>query len=334
MDELLQKFENGVLITPNVDHMMTLQEDHEFYMIYQKADYVVLDSQVIAFVMKYFLCTPIPEKISGSDFFPAFYDYHKYNPDIKIFLLGGRPGAPEKAMETINNKIGRNIVIGAHSPSMGFEKNADECTSIVDMINNSGATVLAVGVGSPKQEKWIYQYKEKLHNVKIFMGIGATIEFEAGYVHRAPAWISRAGLEWFYRLVQEPGRLWRRYLIRDLPFFWLVLKQMIGLYQNPYKNILNSEIKKVLIEGIKFNNITRQEFKYFINDLSENPKRNNFIVTPNVDFLVRAHKDNEFKEIINNADFSVCDSAIVYNCSKLLPKNRLRDKITGFDAMS
>jgi len=234
IDRLLQDFNKGVLVTPNVDHMMTLQEDYEFYKIYQEADYIVLDSQVIAFIMKYFLRTPVPEKISGSDFFPAFCQYHKDNPDIKIFLLGGKAGAPEKAMELINKKVGSNIVIGAHSPSMGFENNADECASIVEMINSSGATVLAIGVGSPKQEKWIFNFKKMLPRVRIFMGIGATIEFEAGYVDRAPYWISRIGFEWLYRLLQEPRRLWRRYLIRDIPFFWLVLKQRIGLYKNPF----------------------------------------------------------------------------------------------------
>ena len=235
MDQLLQDFIEGILITPNVDHIITLQKDSDFYKIYQEADFVVLDSQIIVLVMKYFLRSkPVPEKISGSDFFPAFCQHHKDNPEIKIFLLGGKPGAPEKAMEHINNKIGRKIVIGAHAPSMGFENNVNECVSIVDLINNSGATVLAVGVGAPKQEKWIDNYKNKLYNVKIFMGIGATIEFEAGCVDRAPLWVSRAGFEWFYRLMQEPGRLWRRYLIRDLPFFWLVFKQRIGLYKNPF----------------------------------------------------------------------------------------------------
>jgi exopolysaccharide biosynthesis WecB/TagA/CpsF family protein len=234
MNQLLFKLTEGVLLTPNVDHMMTLQEDPEFYRIYQEAEYVVLDSQVIAFVMKYFLRTPVPEKISGSDFFPAFCRYHKDDPEIKIFLLGGKPGAPEKAMENINSRIGHDIIIGAHSPSMGFEKNPDECAVIVDMINSSGATVLAVGVGAPKQEKWIYNYKAMLKGVKIFMGIGATIEFEAGFVERAPSWMSSAGLEWLYRMLQEPGRLWRRYLVRDIPFFWLVFKQKLGKYRNPF----------------------------------------------------------------------------------------------------
>jgi len=235
MNQLLQELKEGVLITPNVDHMITLQEDRDFYRIYLEADYVVLDSQVIAFAMKVFLRTLVPEKISGSDFFPAFCQYHKDNPEIKIFLLGGRPGAPEKAMELINKKIGRQIIIGAHSPSMGFEQNINECNAIIDMINSSGATVLAVGVGSPKQEKWIYNHKDKLHGIKIFMGIGATIDFEAGFVDRAPSWVSHAGFEWFYRIIKEPRRLWRRYLIRDIPFFWLIFKQKFGLYKNPFE---------------------------------------------------------------------------------------------------
>ena len=234
MKQLLHDLTEGVLITPNVDHLMTLQKDRDFYNIYQKADYVVLDSQVITYIMKYFLRSPVPEKISGSDFFPAFCDFHKANPDIKIFLLGGKPGAAKKAMDSINKKTGHSIIVGAHSPSMGFEKDKNECASIVNIINNSQATVLAIGVGAPKQEKWIDRYKKELHNVKIFMGIGATIEFEAGYIKRAPSWISKSGIEWFYRMLQEPRRLWKRYLIRDIPFFWLVFKQKFGLYKNPF----------------------------------------------------------------------------------------------------
>ena len=97
----------------------------------------------------------------------------------------------------------------------------------------TGATVLAVGDGAPKQEKWICKYKDRMPNVRIFLAIGATIDFEAGNVSRAPKWMSDTGLEWLYRLVMEPNRLWRRYLLEDPLFFWLVLKQKLNLYAAP-----------------------------------------------------------------------------------------------------
>ena len=234
--ELLDQLDRGVVFTPNVDHMMKLQHDREFYEAYSCADYVVCDSKILHYASK-FLRTPFKEKISGSDLFPAFYEHHKNNEDIKIFLLGAREGVACEAQRRINAKVGRSIVIAAHSPSFGFENKEDECENIIDMVNQSGATVLAIGVGAPKQENFIYKYKHRLTNVKIFLAIGATIDFEAGNVKRAPKWLSETGLEWLYRLFAEPRRLWKRYLIEDLPFFWLILKQKLNRYTEPFSTM-------------------------------------------------------------------------------------------------
>ncbi|MBF2063311.1 MAG: WecB/TagA/CpsF family glycosyltransferase [Calothrix sp. C42_A2020_038] len=237
MMELLEQLRGGgIVFTPNVDHVMKLQENHEFYGVYQEADYRVCDSKVLMYVSK-FLGTPILEKISGSDLFPAFYQYYRNDENIKIFLLGSEPKVVKRAQKVINTKVGRNIVIAAHSPSYGFEKNEQECQKIVDLINRSGATVLAIGVGAPKQEIWIAKYRHQLKNVKIFLAIGATINFEAGEIQRSPRWMSETGLEWLYRLMLEPKRLWKRYVLSALPFLWLVLKQRMQLYQNPWSAI-------------------------------------------------------------------------------------------------
>jgi len=133
----------------------------------------------------------------------------------------------KKAQEEVNRKVGRDIILASYSPSFGFENNEEECTEIIDLINNSGATVLAIGVGAPKQEKWIYKYRAKLKNIKIVLAIGATIDFEAGNKQRSPQWMSKLGIEWLHRLSSEPGRLWQRYLVEDVTFFWLILKQKL-----------------------------------------------------------------------------------------------------------
>jgi N-acetylglucosaminyldiphosphoundecaprenol N-acetyl-beta-D-mannosaminyltransferase len=233
--ELLEKLTSGVVYTPNVDHLVKLQKDSSFFKVYNAADYRVCDSKVLMYVSR-FLGSPIREKISGSDLFPAFYEYHKDNPDVRIFLLGAKEGVAAAAQQRINEKVGREIVVAAHSPSFGFEKDEAECDHILDMIRESGATVLAVGVGAPKQELFIHKYKDQLPNIKIFLAIGATIDFEAGNVKRSPKWISEAGLEWLYRLISEPKRLWRRYLVEDPLFFWLVLLQKLNVYTNPLRN--------------------------------------------------------------------------------------------------
>ncbi len=224
--ELLERLETGVLFTPNVDHLIKLQKDPDFVEAYNISNYRLCDSQFVLYASK-LLGTPLQQKISGSDFFPAFYEFHKDNPDIKIFLLGAAPGVARKAQAKINRKVGRKMVVDSYSPPFGFEKDEAECQKIVDMINQSGATVLVVGVGAPKQEKWIYKYKDKLPAIKIFMALGATIDFEADNVKRAPKWMSEIGLEWFFRLSCEPKRLWKRYLVDDIPFFLLIMNQRL-----------------------------------------------------------------------------------------------------------
>ncbi len=226
--QLLEQMRDGVLVTPNVDIIMRARKDPAFHAVLHRAEFRVCDSRIVQWACR-FLGTPVREKLSGSDVFPAFCAHHRDNPAVRVFLLGAREGVAATARARINQRLGRELVVGAHSPSFGFERDDDECRDIVNLINASGATVLAVGLGAPKQEFWIMRWRPLLPGVRIFMGIGATLDFEAGNVRRAPAWVSTAGLEWLYRLLQEPRRLWRRYLVDDLPFLWLVLKQRLGL---------------------------------------------------------------------------------------------------------
>jgi exopolysaccharide biosynthesis WecB/TagA/CpsF family protein len=231
--ELLDNLQQGVLFTPNVDHLMNLQKDKDFYLAYQQADFVVCDSQIVRFASK-FLKRSIVETIAGSDFLSLFCFHHKANPNIQVFLLGAREGVAQQAMHNLNEKMGRDIVIGVHSPSFGFETNEAECRDIIQKINESKANVLVVGVGSPKQEKWIAKYKDQLPLVKIFMGLGATIDFEAGIVRRSPIFLRKIGMEWAFRLCSDPKRLWKRYIINDIPFFLLIFKEKLNRYKNPW----------------------------------------------------------------------------------------------------
>jgi len=236
MYELLNNLkQGGVVYTPNVDHLVKLQKDREFYRVYQDADYRICDSQLIIYASR-FLGQPIREKISGSDLFPAFYQRYGQDESVKIFLLGGLEGVAEKAMHRINQKVGRKMVVECCSPPFGFEQDPQECEKIIALVNASGANVLAVGVGAPKQEKWIANYRSRLSEIKTFFAIGATIDFEAGNLSRAPKWMSSAGLEWLYRLSMEPGRLWKRYLVEDVGFFVLVLRQKLRTIRHQKKS--------------------------------------------------------------------------------------------------
>lgn len=226
-DELLNRLDRGVLFTPNVDHLVKLESDEEFRRCYDRADWVVCDSRILYFCSK-LLKRSLPETIPGSSFFPAFYRYHRNNPDCRIFLLGAAPGVAIRAMERINADVGWRIVVGAHSPSYGFEKNEEENRQIYDIINRSGANVVLVGVGSSKQEKWIMRHKDRMPGVDIWMALGATIDFEAGNIRRAPKILQKLCLEWFYRFCMEPKRLFRRYFIDDVKFFYYFMQQLLG----------------------------------------------------------------------------------------------------------
>lgn len=232
-DGLLKRLDKGVLLTPNVDDLMKHQRDELFHKCALNADFVVCDSKIVFLAAK-FLGTPLKEAIPGSSFFPAFCDYHK-NDDTKIFLLGAKEGVADIAKEKINKRIGRDIVVGTYSPPFGFEKDEKECTHIVDILKKTSANVILVGLGNPKQTKWIFKYRDQLPNIDVFLALGATIDFEAGNIKRAPKIFQKFAMEWFYRLIKEPRRMYRRYFIDDIPFFWLLFKQKLGKYQNPFE---------------------------------------------------------------------------------------------------
>lgn len=234
--QLLEQLKKGVLVTPNLDHLVKLQKDREFYDVYQLADWVVCDSRILYFLSK-LLKRSFPEAIPGSSFFTAYYEYHKDDPDCRIFLLGAREGIAKKAMERINERMGRQIVVGAHSPSFGFEKNNEECEDLCRIVNESGANVVLVGVGAPKQEKWIMKWKDRMPGVDVWMALGATIDFEAGTLKRAPTFYRKIGMEWFYRFMKEPKRLFKRYFVDDMKFFWLFTRQLLGCYHDPFAEI-------------------------------------------------------------------------------------------------
>ena len=238
--ELLAQLKKGVLVTPNVDQIVKMQSDREYYDIVQRAEWCVCDSKILYLCAK-LLGSPLPEAIPGSSFFPAFYEHHREDENCRIFLLGAMDGVAQKAMERINEKMGREMVVGAYSPSYGFEKKQEENEDIYRMINESGANVVLVGVGCPKQEKWIDAHKDKMSGVDIWMALGATIDFEAGNIKRAPKIFQTLALEWFYRFLQEPKRMYKRYFVDDPKFFWLLLKQLLGLYKNPFEPVVQDK---------------------------------------------------------------------------------------------
>ncbi|OQY97671.1 MAG: acetyl-mannosamine transferase [Candidatus Brocadia sp. UTAMX2] len=236
ISKALEKEGNIFITTPNVHHIVLIQKDKEFKKIYQEASLVLADGMPIVWASK-FLGTPLKEKVSGSDLVPVICKFAAEK-GYRLFFLGGRLGAVEKARENLIKMYPQIKIVGVYSPPFGFENNREENEIIIKMIQNARPEILLVGLGAPKQEKWIYRHYKKL-DVPVAIGVGVTFEFISGMVKRAPKWMQKLGLEWFWRLIMEPRRLWKRYLIQDICFFGLVLKQKIRSKKDLKKSFLH-----------------------------------------------------------------------------------------------
>jgi len=228
MEEAINEVKNLIeapgyhyVVTPNVAHIVTLEKDLEFQKVYKDADLILTDGMPLIWISKLYK-TPIKEKVSGSDIFPLICAMAVEN-QYKVFILGAAEGVAAKAAENLKNKCPGLQVVGTYSPPYGFEKDNNEVEKVVDIVNNANPHILFVGLGAPKQEKFIHKYKEQL-KVPISLGIGAAIDFEAGNVKRAPKWMQKSGLEGFYRFVKEPKRMFKRVFIDDFKIFTLVFK--------------------------------------------------------------------------------------------------------------
>jgi exopolysaccharide biosynthesis WecB/TagA/CpsF family protein len=176
---------------------------------------------------------PFRERVSGSRCFPLFYERYRSDPSVTIFLCGTLGNIAERAMHKINANFRRRMVVGAYGPPPDYERNPAEIARIRHMINESGASVLLAGLGVPKREWFIFTYREKLPRERLFLPLGGTIDYEAGDVALPPEWITDAGLEWLARVVREPRRRWRRYLVQQPPVLSQLLRQASGTYRDP-----------------------------------------------------------------------------------------------------
>lgn len=235
MDEVVEHFTAGTMLTLHVDMIMKLQKDRSFYEKLEEFDVITCDSQIMFMAAK-FLGTPVKERVSGSDYFPKFYMHNKGNPDVTVFLLGGKPGIAELAADNVNAKVGREMVVGTYAPSFTFETDESEVERMIEAVNASGATVCLVGLGGGRQEKWILKYRDRMPNVKLWLPLGGTIDYESGTFERPPPWVTNWGFEWLYRLAKEPRQRFHRYVVHQPPFLWHLLKQRQGLYRNPFSD--------------------------------------------------------------------------------------------------
>ena len=214
------------VVTPNVDHIVRFQTNINLQSSYQQAALVVTDGKPVVWAAS-FLGVNIPGTVPGSDLVPAIFDSAQANnKPLTVFLLGAMPGVADRAREVIHKTWPMVKVVGTLSPDFGFDKNIAASKVICETINASGADLLVLGLGAPKQELWITQYAAEI-SVKVALCVGATIDFIAGEKSRAPLWMQKIGLEWLHRMLSEPRRLAKRYIIDAIVFPKLVFKEWL-----------------------------------------------------------------------------------------------------------
>ena len=220
IDRLISERRTAYVVTPNLDHIVNLESDAELAEIYKNADLVVADGKPLIWISK-LNKQPIKEKISGSDLFPNMCGMAAKK-GYSIFILGAADGVAAQAAKNLINSYPGLQIVGTYSPPIGFEGDEGEMEKITNLIHEVHPDILAVSLGSPKGEKYIYR-NLKINHVPLSISIGATIDFEANNVKRAPKWMADHGLEWLFRITQDPKRLTKRYwndAVKIVPIIW------------------------------------------------------------------------------------------------------------------
>ena len=221
IDQLIQEDKNAYVVTPNVDHIVQLETSKELQDVYNNASLILTDGKPLLWIAKWY-GTPIKEKLSGSDLFPLLCDMSAKK-GYRMFFLGAAEGVAAKAAKNLEKRYKGLQVVGTYSPPFGFEYNVDEMNKIKEMIREAKPHILIVGLGCPKQEKFMYHHCRDL-GVPISFGLGASLDFEAGNIKRAPKWMANHGLEWLFRITQDPKRMIKRYLVDDRKILDIAIK--------------------------------------------------------------------------------------------------------------
>jgi len=232
-DEIIRHFDKMVSPTNstqqccyadlNVSKLVVARKTKAIYYSLKNSDIVVSDGQPIVWI-SWLFGSPLRERIAGCDFFQELISHGSKN-GIKYFLLGAKKDVVVKVKTVFEDKNPGVNIVGYRD---GYFNEAEE-PDVVNAINSSGAQVLFIGISSPKQEEFIHRNKDNLKSVRWIQGVGGSFDVVAGIVTRAPVWMQKAGLEWLYRLLQEPRRMLRRYFITNSVFIWLVIRELIRI---------------------------------------------------------------------------------------------------------
>lgn len=221
IDDMIKRKEKKYVVAINVDVVMKIEKDSYLKEITDNADMVLVDGKPLIWISKMHK-RPVKAKISGSDLVPLLCTEAAHK-GYSLFIIGGKDGIAEQAKIKLKQQHPTINIVGTYAPPIGFESDKNELEKINNMISEKKPDLLIACFGCPKQEKWIYENYKK-YDATVSICAGATVDFLAGNVSRAPKWMSDHGLEWFYRFLQEPRRLFKRYFVDDVKIIPLIFK--------------------------------------------------------------------------------------------------------------
>ncbi len=208
----------------SVNGVIESQWDEELRSIHNAAGLVTPDGMPLVWLSR-LMGYPCVERVYGPDLMLAVCE-RSAEQGCRHFFYGGAPGVAEKLVVRLQSRFPGLKVTGVYSPPFR-PLTSEEDQALGERINAAGPDIVWVGISTPKQERWMVEHVGRI-SAPVLIGVGAAFDFHAGLKKQAPSWMQRSGLEWLFRLMTEPRRLWRRYLINNSWFLWLILLQALG----------------------------------------------------------------------------------------------------------
>ena len=224
--DVIEKKEQMHHVVVNAGKIVAMQDDLQLRESVNESDLINADGQAVVWASK-ILGKPLKERVAGIDLMIDLVKLAAEN-HYKIFFFGAKEDVVKTVVERYSNEYSKDIIAGYRN---GYFNKEDE-QNIAKEISDSGANILFVAISSPTKENFLYENKSLLRNVNFVMGVGGSFDVVAGKVKRAPLWMQNSGLEWFYRFAQEPKRMWKRYLVGNTKFIFLVLREKLSRNKN------------------------------------------------------------------------------------------------------
>jgi N-acetylglucosaminyldiphosphoundecaprenol N-acetyl-beta-D-mannosaminyltransferase len=214
-------------VVVNAGKIVSIQKNRSLFQSVINSDIINADGQSVVLASR-FLGHPLPERVAGIDLMESLVEL-AHQKGYRCYFFGAKENVVRKVINHYTEVYSSSVIAGFRN---GYFDKAEE-EEIAKDIAESEADILFVAITSPKKEIFLNKYKEII-KTPFIMGVGGSFDVVAGVTKRAPKWMQDAGLEWFFRLVQEPRRMWKRYLVGNTKFVVLIIKQRLGLYQNPW----------------------------------------------------------------------------------------------------